>query len=144
MKLRKLNQFLLVLLAFLLGLLVFTYKSPQFALSATTHVVISEIQIGGDLPTDEFVELYNPTNAPVNLANWRLAKRTAAGQLEDEDNIINASMSGTIPANGYFLIAHVNFNGGVTADTTYAGPQSLSTNNTILLYDNLNALVDKE
>src|SRR3989344_9143601 len=143
MRLRKLNQFLLVLLALHLGLLVFTYKSPQFALSATTHVVISEMQIAGGTATDEFIELYNPTASPVNLANWRLAKRTSGGDITDETDIIAATMSGTIPSHCYFLIAHPDFDAGVAADQSYSGPNAVSFNNTVLLYDAANLLVDK-
>lgn len=138
----RLNQFLASLLVFLLALLAFQYKSPQFVLSATDHVVISEIQIAGATSTDEFIELYNPTDQAVDVTNWRLAKKTAAVDAEEVD-VIAATMSGTIQPHGYFLIAHSNYDGSVSEDITYSGPESYANNNTILLYDDTNTPVDK-
>jgi Lamin Tail Domain len=47
---------------------------------APHHIVISEFRttgpLGGD---DEFVELYNPTGAPVNIGNWSISKSSACG-----------------------------------------------------------------
>ncbi|OGL88616.1 hypothetical protein A3I42_01970 [Candidatus Uhrbacteria bacterium RIFCSPLOWO2_02_FULL_49_11] len=42
------------------------------ASAGASHVVINEIKVGGEKATDEFIELYNPTDAEVNLAGWRL------------------------------------------------------------------------
>lgn len=112
--------------------------SPAFSVSP--HVVISEIQSVGSLSTDEFVELYNPTDDPVNLTNWRLSKKTPGGV---EMDIIAATMSGTIAPHGYFLIAHINYDEGVEPDFTYAGPSSVASDNTVLLYDGSGSLVDK-
>lgn len=137
---RKLNIFLSSLLLILLGVLVTTTKTPPLALSATTHPVISEIQMAGGVATDEFVELYNPTNTPFDLTGWSLTKKTAGG---DETIIIDASMSGTLAAHSYMLIAHENYDGAVVEDQTYSGPTTITTNNTILLYDASDLLVDK-
>lgn len=137
---RKLNIFLSSLLLILLGVLATSTKTPPLALSATTHPVISEIQMAGGSATDEFVELYNPTNAPFDLTGWSLTKKTSGG---DETPIIDASMSGTLAAHGYMLIAHENYDGAVVEDQTYSGPTTITTNNTILLYDASDLLVDK-
>jgi hypothetical protein len=112
------------------------YSSPA------SHVVISEVQIAGANSTDEFVELYNPTNTAVNLTNWRLTSKTAGESALDQD-IIAATMSGTISSHGYFLIAHVNFDGSPTPNQIYYGPNTISDNNTVLLYDDTNKLIDK-
>src|SRR3990167_11365760 len=74
--------------------------SPRAVLSAANHIVISEIQIEGSVADNEFVELYNPTGDPVDLTGWRLARRTASA-ITDTNNLV-ASMSGTIPAHGFF------------------------------------------
>lgn len=106
------------------------------AASATTHVVISEIQAGiaGDAAA-EFIELYNPTEQPVNLSGWELRKRTSAGT---ESNLIDDSaFTGTIPAKGYFLIASPSYAGSVAPDLVYSATSATIayTNNTIVLYD---------
>jgi len=47
--------------------------------STASHVVISEVQVGGTLVDDEFVELYNPTNSAISLSGWRLRRKTSTG-----------------------------------------------------------------
>lgn len=138
-----LNKFLIILLVFLFSLLAITYKSPKFAVSATNHVVISEVQIEGTTATDEFIELYNPLNSAVDLSGWSLKKKTASGA--SELNVI-ASMTGTIAAKGFFLIAHPNYDGSITADQPYSATgsaNSIAANNTIILRDASDEIVDK-
>ena len=58
------------------AILFFLYlsrDSKKAQADTALHVVISEIQIGKtSAPTDEFVELYNPTNVYINLQGWTL------------------------------------------------------------------------
>jgi len=110
--------------------------------SAANYVVISEIQTTGGTgaTNDEFVELYNPTESAFNLDNWKLTKKTTSGT---ETPIIDATMSGTIAAHGYFLIAHAVYTGSVLPDQSYSGPAILASNNTVLLYNSQGVLVDK-
>jgi hypothetical protein len=100
------------------------------------HVVINEIQTAGGTATDEFVELYNPTNNNIDVTGWRLAKRTAGstGFLPEESNLVDSFPSMTINAHGYLLIAHENYDGTVPEDITYA-LNSITSNNTIVLYE---------
>jgi len=65
---------------------------------ATSPVVINEIAWMGTSvsnSSDEWIELYNNTNADIPLSGWTL-------YAEDETPYI--PLSGTIPANGYYLI----------------------------------------
>jgi hypothetical protein len=117
------------------NLLVLPVRSQSSA-----HVLISEIQIRGVNATDEYVELYNPTGSPVDLAGWRLTKKASTGT---EDNLVN-SITGTVPAHGYFLIAHPDYQGTVTADLNYsAASNNLGASNTALIYDQSQNLIDK-
>jgi hypothetical protein len=99
------------------------------------HLVISEIQTAGGTTTDEFVELYNPTEFNVDVTGWRLAKRTAGslGFLPEESNLVDSFPSMTINAHGHLLIAHENYDGTVPEDITYA-LNSITSNTTIVLY----------
>lgn len=120
-----------------LATLLFINPNKSVVYSAASHVVISEIQTAGGTSTDEFVELYNPTGSDVSLSGWRLARKTGGGS--DATDLVN-SLSGTITAHGYFLIASTDYDGTVTADVTYDPTVSaISDNNTVLLYDGVAA-----
>ncbi|RYZ38838.1 MAG: hypothetical protein EOO71_22365 [Myxococcaceae bacterium] len=96
----------------------------------TNHVVISEFSGGngsGTAATDEFIELYNPTNADVDLSNWQVSYKSATGTLWSATVTIPAGK--VIRAHGYFLLAGANYSGGSTtpADVSYTFDASAST-----------------
>lgn len=97
---------------------------------AADHVVISEIQTTGATAKDEFVELYNPSGAPVDMTGWRLSRRTARGT---EYNLLTIFPTCTIPACGYFLITHPGVYTN-TRDATYSTLQYIASDNTVILY----------
>ncbi len=109
-------------------------------------VLISEIQTGGDTVRDEFIELYNPNNSPVNLDGWSLKKKTSGG---NESNLVD-SLSNTIPTQGYFLIvpqissSTPGYTGSTSPDIYYSGSTySMASNNTVILYKPNNNISDK-
>lgn len=120
---------------------IFALNSAQVIKSATTHLVISEVQIAGFNATDEFVEIYNPTSTEVDLAGWRLTRSTSTGT---EANLV-ASMSGTIAAGKHLLVAHPDYLGGVTPDVLYsAASNNIASNGAVNLYsDGGVTLVDR-
>jgi hypothetical protein len=109
-----------------------------------THIIINEIQITGANSNDEFVELFNPTDAPVTLDGYKLNKKTKSGI---ESTLLSSTTStkflGAIPAYGYFLIAHLSYKDKIAADLGYSSSCSIASDNTILLYDNNSKLLDK-
>lgn len=112
--------------------------------ATASHVVISEIQVGGVTAGDEFVELYNPTNAAIDLAGWRLTKKASSGA----QTSLVSSMNGSIPSHGFFLITpQTGYTGSVSADITYSSSSSaavVTANNTVVLYsDSGTTVVDK-
>jgi len=131
------------LLLLALILLAFVFVKPHtVAHSAANHIVISEIQIGGDDAGDEFVELYNPTSNPVDLTGWRLRRQNNTGTTIQ--NLVG-SMTGTIPAHGYYLVAKSEYDGEVAPDAFYSASSSaLTTNNTLTLFSDAGTtVVDK-
>ncbi|GMT97215.1 hypothetical protein KH5H1_13340 [Corallococcus caeni] len=96
----------------------------------TNHIVISEFSGGngtGTAATDEFIELYNPTNADVDLSNWQVSYKSATGTTWSSTVTIPAGK--VIRAHGYFLLAGANYSGGATApaDVSYTFDASAST-----------------
>lgn len=133
-KLSKYFYYTITLLAVVAVFVLIVLSSAKSVESAIAeHVVISEIMIEGDSSHDEFVELYNPTGSPVSLDGWRIIRRPS-GPTPSEKTIVD-SLSGTIPANGYFLIAHPEYNGTVAPDLEYSASVSgrLANNNAVVL-----------
>lgn len=66
-------------------------------------VVINEIQwMGTNIsPNDQWIELRNMTDQPVDITGWQLTMQTSVG----ESPMYTVSTSASIPANGYFLIS---------------------------------------
>lgn len=64
---------------------------------ALPRVILNEIAWSGTQfsSSDEWIELYNPTDAPIDLAGWRLAAA---------DGTPDMALWGIIPARGYFLL----------------------------------------
>ncbi len=124
----------------LLGFFVLRTPSKVFSVFAD-HIVFSEIQLAGGSFTDEFIELYNPTDSVIDLSGWRLTRKTSGGS---ESNLIS-SLSDSISPKSYFLIGHSDYDGSVALDATYsASTNSIAVNNTILLYSDAGStLVDK-
>jgi hypothetical protein len=72
--------------------------------STPAQVVINEVYGGGGNSgapfNQDFVELYNNSSSPVNLTGWSIQYTSATGSSWGS----KLNLSGTIPANGYFLI----------------------------------------
>ena len=112
-------------------------------------ILINEIQISGQTVKDEFIELYNPNNEDIDLNNWSLKKKTSSGN--ESSLVSSSSFSGTISSLGYFLIVpqvkddgSFNYQGEAIPDLYYSGKTySIAADNTILLYDQNQNLIDK-
>ncbi len=97
-----------------------TYGSVTVKVSGpvplTNHVVISEFSGGnggGTGATDEFIELYNPTNADVDLSNWLVSYKSATGS--NWTGTVTIPAGKVIRAHGYFLLGGANYSGTGTA-----------------------------
>jgi phosphatidylserine/phosphatidylglycerophosphate/cardiolipin synthase-like enzyme len=122
----------------LLSLLIVT---ALIARAAVRDVVISEIAWMGThtSPNDEWIELYNNTASPVNLAGWTLAAADGTGTL-------SIPLSGSIPSHSHFLLERQDDNSvpGVAADLIYPYAEILHNDGECLhLKDNLSNVVDE-
>jgi hypothetical protein len=126
-----------------LGLLVYLVKVTNSS-AAANHLVISEIQVKTlASASDEFVELYNPTSQAVDITGWQITKKPQSASSETD---LVASLSGVIPAHGFFLIASDTSLSSGSADVTYdqTSSRTIADNNTISLYSDAGiTLVDK-
>ncbi len=103
-------------------------------------VIINEVAWGGTAasPNDEWLELYNPSSASINITGWSLL--SASGSLD-------ITLSGTISAGGYFLLEREDNStvSDVNADQIYTGGSLnlLSDNGEVLtLRDSMGHFID--
>lgn len=137
------NKFLLLSLVYAFGVFLFIASTQtHLAKAETNHVVISQIQISGATASDEFVELYNPTDATIDLSKWRLTRKTSTGG--SVQNLV-ASFSGSIAPKSYYLVTHPSATAANITDAEYSSSSSgLTTNNTVTLYSDAGVtVVDK-
>ncbi|MBI5645427.1 MAG: lamin tail domain-containing protein [Ignavibacteriae bacterium] len=123
--------------------LLFLFLGAAVSAQKATTVVISEFATrgAGNCNTAcEFVELYNPTSADVNLGGWKLQYRSASGS---SYNTVATIAAGTmIRRNSYFLIAPSSWVGPPAADASWTG-SGFADNGNIRIVDAANAEIDR-
>lgn len=91
-------------------------------LSPSTTIVISEFRTRGDGGGfDEFVELYNKTDSPIDLSGWKIKASNSEGGVGTRVTINPGTY---IPARGHFLATNENASGGYSGPV--AGDQTFS------------------
>lgn len=107
------------------------------------HIVISEIKTtgGSGKSTDEFIELYNPTEEDLSLSGWRLIKKTASG---NEYELVDDFGVRIIKSHSFLLVTHPSgYLGEVMPDIYYTSTNSVSDNNTVIILDDASTEIDK-
>jgi hypothetical protein len=79
------------------------------------HLVISQLRIAGS--TDDVVELYNPTSAPISLAGTSIQYVASNGNFGFRVDLNGAN---GVPANGWYLIAANGYSGSPARDDSLA------------------------
>ncbi|HMJ33180.1 MAG TPA: lamin tail domain-containing protein [Baekduia sp.] len=93
------------------------------ASAASADVVVSEFRVRGPSGgSDEFVELYNASAAPVDIGGWKLNASNNAGTTSTRSTIPTGT---TIPGHAHYLLTNSATSGGpysgaVPGDRTYA------------------------
>lgn len=103
--------------------------------SGLRRVVINEVAWVGSVSNsaDEWIELFNTTNAAVDLTGWRIV---------DDAGAQTYNLSGSIPANGYFLIERASTATSVAHNLLASGISLANTGDTLELKDAANSRVD--
>ncbi len=107
--------------------------------AAVSNLVVAEIQIAGGASDNDFVKLFNPTAAAVDVSGWKLRKKSKSGA----DYSLRVFPDGSAVApGGYFAWANASggFGGGMGADVT--STETLAADNSVALFDVSGALVD--
>lgn len=119
--------------------------APAVAAPDGSAVVISEVYGGGGSGgatfNQDFVELYNPTSAPISLAGHSVQYRSATNTTGSFGGVV--TLTGTIPAKGHWLVGLGTGTSGAplpqTPDTT-GGTALSATAGTVVLARQTTAL----
>ncbi|MCK6255718.1 phospholipase D-like domain-containing protein [Fictibacillus sp. KIGAM418] len=113
-----------------------TFYQGQKAEAVTTHPVINEVAWMGTTAdaNDEWIELYNPSQVPVDLSGW---------VLKSADGTPSIQLTGKIEPNGYYLLERSDDTTvpGIKANMIYTGALS-NTGETLELIDPQNTIQD--
>ncbi len=124
MKIQKLTNFIAILSLTLL-----------FGATAFGQVVINEVYGGGgnaNAPfTNDFVELFNPTGAAIDLSGFVVAYATATGTFSTSQQV---TLAGSIPAGGFYL---VQFGSGGANGVALPMPNSTNATNLSAMNGNI-------
>lgn len=81
---------------------------------AGCHPVINELMAGtNQSASDEFIEIFNPCSAAIDLTGWKIIYRAAAGT---SDVTLYTWASGSVAANKYVLLVGSAYSGTPAAD----------------------------
>ena len=102
LKSRILSSFMT--LTMIVGLITVPVKEVKA--EKASNIVISEVYggggNGGSKYKNDFIELYNPTDADINIDGWKIEYAAKAGSFAGTSNF--TILSGVIKGNGYYLI----------------------------------------
>ena len=89
-------------------------------------VVINELMWMGSTKgtSDEWIELRNTTNSPIDISGWQLTKWVTSG-IDHEELMVTIPSGNSIPAEGFFLIAQLP--SGASGSALNVGPEVVTT-----------------
>ncbi|MFZ2187031.1 MAG: lamin tail domain-containing protein [Candidatus Moraniibacteriota bacterium] len=133
---------------FLIGLAVFFFPFFRTATASaeTKKIILGEIQISGITANDEFVRFKNETDAAIDLAGFKLTKKSvSSGSCKESSLVSTIHFAGILAPQDTFTIAHPSYKEALRADLEYSSASYyLSDNTAILLYDTTGTLLDRK
>lgn len=112
-----------------LGTLLF-FLTSQGA-TASSSLLLSEVSIAGESTSDEYIELYNASDSPLDISSYQLRKRTSSG---NESSIKVFPKDSFIPARGFFLWANSQGIFQSPLADTETSSSTLASNNSVGLF----------
>ncbi len=103
------------------------------------NIVISEIRVSGISANDEFIELYNPTDASIDLSSYSIQYRGSNSLNFYKKNFSAGSFIGP---KAYYLIVSGEYAGSVDADMAHSSFNLSGAGGTIFLTGNNDLLTD--
>ncbi|MBU1039129.1 lamin tail domain-containing protein [Patescibacteria group bacterium] len=127
----------LIILSVLFSSALTLFLFAKTSQAATNYLVINQVQTtGGEgKTTNDFVELFNPTNQDIDLQGYRLIKRTANGTTDT--TIKSWTESSIVKAQGFYLWASSSFT-DITIVPDITTSQTIADNNGIALRQGAN------
>ncbi|MCA9365173.1 MAG: lamin tail domain-containing protein, partial [Candidatus Moranbacteria bacterium] len=123
---------------------IITFALCAIFCSQTTHaqtqektVMLYRIQIEGEKSDDDFIQIKNNTDEPVNIGGWKLKKRTQSGK---EYSIKTIEKNTLLEPDTTFLWTNKDSEQAKNADATTT--QTLSKNNAVALLNEENEIID--
>jgi Lamin Tail Domain len=116
-----------------------TAQTTPVETASIDQLVIVQVQIAGAASSNDFVKIFNPTNAPVDLTGWKLHKKSSTGA----DYSLKTFPSGlTIASGGYITWANSEngFADSISADVS--STETLSADNSVALMDPSETVID--
>jgi hypothetical protein len=105
------------------------------------HPVVNELQAGGVTASDEWVELFNPCSASIDVNGWELDYRSAGNNSGAADTLI-LGLTQKIAAGGYLLLVGPDYSGRANADGGWSSGHLSGSGGAVGLRDASGALVD--
>ncbi len=124
-----------VIVIFLTAVILSTSSTKAVSVN---HLYISEVQISGATSDDEFIELYNPFDTPVDIHNWSIQRETITGVFTKK-NFVSPAI---IPGYGHYLIANTSYDGAIAPDLSHSSFNLSSTGTTVFLVNNQTLLTE--
>jgi len=122
-------------------LTVVQFSAKTYAI-ATDSVLITELMTGsGSSAGSEFVELYNQSNASINVTDWKLQYQASSSDPVNGSWTTKATLNGVLKSHGFLLASSTNFNTeqSIVGDAELSSGLSASAGR-IRLFDGTNIL----
>jgi hypothetical protein len=108
--------------------------------SVPNHLLVAAIQIGAASSSNDFVKIFNPTSAAVDISGWKLHKKSSTGT----DYSLRTFGAGTnVSPGGYFTWANSEGGFATAIGADVSSTETLSADNSVALLDTNGAVIDQ-